>query len=279
MTYGRSFGAIALFLLGSSSAMAGVVVNSTYTKLDTKEASPATTYIDTDRLKLVSQDVTVIFRGDTNRMWIIQPKDKTYTEMTAETMQQLGQRLAGAQAQLGAAQAQLQAQMAQMPPEQRAMMQQMLAGRGLGGLGGPGGTPPAPPQVSFVKSGGSKAVAGMRCDNYSKTSNGEKQADLCIAPASAAGITAGDLQVFERIGQFIQPIASSPLVPRMDYTEMTEMTKAIGFSGFPVESTMYLQGRPNLQQTVNKIERTTIPAGTYDLPAGLTKRDMPGMPR
>jgi hypothetical protein len=87
------------------------------------------------------------------------------------------------------------------------------------------------------------------------------------------------LQVFERIGQFIQPIASSPLVPRMDYTEMTRDDQGNRLCRFPVESTMYLQGRPNLQQTVNKIERTTIPAGTYDLPAGLTKRDMPGMPR
>ena len=273
MRYGRFFGAMALFLLGSSSAMAGVVVTSTYTKLDTKETSPSTIYIDNDRLKLVSQDVTVIFRADTNRMWIIQPKDKTYTEMTAEMMQQMGGQLAGAQAQLGAAQAQLQAQLAQMPPEQRAMMQQMLAGRGLGGAAA---APPAPPQISFAKAGGGKAIAGIRCDTYSKSANGQKQADMCIAPVASAGISAGDLQVFERLAAFVQPIASSPMVPRVGYLDWNEMTKAIGFAGFPLENVMYLGGQPSLQQTVNKIEHTAIPAGTYDLPAGLSKREMPG---
>jgi hypothetical protein len=276
MRYSHLWGAIGLFLLGSSSAMAGVVVTSTYTKLDTKETSPSTLYIDNDRVKLVSQDVTVIFRADTNRMWIIQPKDNTYTEMTAEAMQQMGGQLAGAQAQLGAAQAQLQASLAQMPPQQRAMMEQMLAGRGLGAPPGAGG-PPAPPQISFVKTGGGKAVAGIRCDTYSKSMNGQKQSDVCVAPVSSAGLTAGDVQVFERLAQFVQPIASSPMVPRMGYLDWNEMTKAIGFAGFPLESVIYIGGQPNLQQTVNKIERTTIPAGTYDLPAGLSKRELPGL--
>ena len=45
MRYGRFFGAMTLFLLGSSSAMAGVVVTATYTKLDTRQASPMSVYI------------------------------------------------------------------------------------------------------------------------------------------------------------------------------------------------------------------------------------------
>jgi len=279
MRYGRLWGAIGLFLLGSSSAMAGVVVTSTYTKLDTKETSPSTLYVDTDRVKLVSQDVTVIFRADTNRMWIIRPGEKVYTELTPETMQQLSGQLAGAQGQLGAAQAQLQARLAQLPPEQRAMMQQMLAARGLGGAAGASAAPAAPPQISFAKAGGGKAIAGIRCDAYSKTMNGQKQSDLCVAPVASAGMTAGDLQVFERLADFIQPIASSPLVPRMGYFDWNEMNKAIGFAGFPLESVIYIGGQPNLQQTVNKIEHATIPAGTYDLPAGLSKRELPGGPR
>jgi hypothetical protein len=254
--------------------MAGVVVTSTYTKLDTKETSPSTMYIDNDRLKLVAQDVTVIFRADTNRLWIIRPGEKVYTEMTPETMQQLAGQLAGAQSQLGAAQAQLQARLAQLPPDQRAMMQQMLAGRGLGGAGV---APAAPPQVSFAKAGAGKAIAGMRCETYSKSVNGQKQVDMCIAPIATAGVTAGDLQAFERLAAFVQPIAASPLVPRTGYLDWNDMTKAIGFAGFPLENVMYLGGQPSLQQTVNKIEHTSIPTGTYDLPAGLSKRELAGL--
>ena len=279
MQHGRFFGAMALFLLGSSSAMAGVVVTATYTKLDTRQASPMTVYIDTDKLKVVTPDTTMIFRGDTNRMWVVMPEQRSYTEMTAETMQQMGGQMAGAQAQLGAAQAQLQAQLAQMPPEQRAMMQQMLAGRGIPGLGGPPGAGSAPPQVSFAKAGGGKTVGSWNCENYSKTMNGQKEEDLCIAPLTTAGITAADVQVFEKFSAFMQPILSSPMVPKMSYMSWNDMNKAVGFAGMPLDTTTYLQGRPSIQQTVNKIERTAIPAGTYDLPAGLTKRDIPGMGR
>jgi hypothetical protein len=277
MQYGRFFGATALFLLGSSTAMAGVVVTSTQTKLDTKQASPMTVYVDSDRLKVITPDTTMIFRGDTNRMWVIMPQQRSYMEMTPETMQQMSGQLAGAQAQLSAAQAQLQAQMAQMPPQQRAMMEQMLAGRGLGGPPGAGAS--APPQISFAKAGGSKTVGSWNCDNYSKTVNGQKEEDLCIAPISAAGITAADLQVFDKFSTFMQPILSSPIVPKMDYMSWNDMNKAVGFPGLPLDTTVYIQGRPSMQQTVNKIERTTIPAGTYDLPAGFTKREMPGAPR
>jgi len=270
---------MALFLLGSSSAMAGVVVTATYTKLDTRQASPMTVYIDTDKLKVVTPDTTMIFRGDTNRMWVLMPEQRSYMEMTPETMQQMSGQLAGAQAQLSAAQAQMQAQLAQIPPEQRAMMQQMLAGRGIPGLGGPPGAGSAPPQISFAKAGGGKTVGSWNCENYSKTVNGQKEEDLCIAPVTATGITAADVQVFDKFSNFMQPILSSPMVPKMSYMSWNDMNKAVGFAGMPLDSTTYLQGRPSIQQTVSKIERTAIPAETYDLPAGFTKRDMPGLGR
>jgi hypothetical protein len=40
---------------------------------------------------------------------------------------------------------------------------------------------------------------------------------------------------------------------------------------------MYSGGRPNMQQTVNKAERTAIPASTYELPSGFTKQDISTM--
>lgn len=156
MRYGRILGAMGAFLLGSSSAMAGVVVTSTYTKLDVHQTNPMTIYADSDRLKVVTPEATVIYRGDTNRMWVIMPQQRSYMEMTPETLQQL----AGAQNQLAAAQSALQERLAQMPPQQRAMMEQMLAGHGLGGLSALAGAPSSgTPQIAFAKVGGGKTVA------------------------------------------------------------------------------------------------------------------------
>jgi hypothetical protein len=272
MRHNLALGVTVLVLGLSGNALAGVVVTSTETRLDSHEASPMTVYVEADRLKVVTPKDTMIFRGDLNRMWMIDPQRRSYTEMTPEFLQQMSGQMAGAQAQLGAASAQLQARLAQMPPEQRAMMEKMMAGRGLGGA--PGG-PPAPPQISFVKAGGSKTVSQWSCDIYRKTVNGRQEEELCIAPVGRAGLTVADFQVLDRMSAFIAPVMSSPMVPHSDYMNWNEMNKAIGFQGVPLETITYSQGQPNLQATVNKIERTTIPANTFDLPAGLTKRDIP----
>jgi hypothetical protein len=265
-------GVMVLVLGTSSAAMAGVVVTSTQTKFDTHEVSQTAIYVEPDRLKVVTPERVVVFRGDMNRLWVIDTQRRSYSEMTPESMQAMGSRMAGAQAQMGAAAAQLQERMAQMPPEQRAMMMQMLAGRGLGN-----GAPPAPPQVAYTRAGGSKTIASWRCDVYKKTVNGQQEEDVCITPISSAGLTANDFAVLDRISQFMAPMMSSPMMPRVDYLSLNEMNKAVGFQGMPLDTTMYEQGKPTSQSTVVKLERTTIPANTFDLPAGLTKRDI-GMP-
>src|SRR5580700_10156389 len=135
MRHGLSWGVAGLVIGWCGSALAGVVVTATQTKLDTKQVSTSTAYIDADHLKIVSPDYIVIFRGDLNRLWSIDAQKRTYTEMTAETMQQMAGQMAGASAQLAAAMAQMQAQLSKLPPEQRAQMEAMMAGRGgFGGL-------------------------------------------------------------------------------------------------------------------------------------------------
>ena len=96
MRYSEFLGGF-LLLLGTVPATAGVVVTATQTNLSTHQASPVTAYIEADRLKVIMPDVTVIYRGDLNRMWAIQNGRGTYNEITAETMQQMGTQLAGAQ--------------------------------------------------------------------------------------------------------------------------------------------------------------------------------------
>jgi hypothetical protein len=275
MRYGLFLGGL-LALLGVHESVAGVVVTGTQTNLSTRQTNPLTAYIEADRLKVVMPDVTVIYRGDLNRMWAIQNGRQTYNEITAETMQQMGSQLASAQSQMAAAQAQLQAGLAQMSPEQRAMIERMLAGRGIGaaGLGGP----PGPPQVAYTRSG-VKAVSGWACDQFRKTVNGAQQEDLCVARLTATGLRADDFQVLDRVSAFVQPIASSPLMPQTDLLGWTEMTRAIGYQGIPIETVIYGGGAPASQQTVSKIERTAIPANAFDLPTGLTKQDLSGIAR
>jgi hypothetical protein len=278
MRHSLSLGLAGLVFGWCGSALAGVVVTSTQTDLDTKKVNPSTAYIDTDRMKIITPDNIIIFRGDLNRVWVIEPEKRTFVEMTPEIMQQMAGQVAGASAQMAAAMAQMQAEMAKLPPEQRAQMEAMMAGRGgLAGLAGGRGGPPAAPQVSYTRAGGSKTVAGWSCDQYRKTVNGRQEEDICIARITATGFSQADFQVFERFSNFMSPMTSQQGVPKNDFMSWNEMNKAIGFQGVPLDTLMYSGGRPNMQQTVNKAERTAIPASTYELPSGLTKQDLGAM--
>lgn len=278
MRHGLSWGVAGLFVGWWGSALAGVVVTSTQTDLDTKKVETSTAYVDSDRMKFVDRDNIMIFRGDLNRVWMIEPQKRSYMEWTPETMQQMAGQMAGANAQMAAAMAQMQAQMAKLPPEQRAQMEAMMAGRGgLAGLAGGRGAAPAAPQVSYIRAGGSKTVAGWPCDQYRKTVNGQQEADMCIARITATGFSNADFQVFERFSTFMAPLMSQPGVPKNDIMNWNDMSKAVGFQAVPLDTVTYVGGKPEHQQTVNKAERAAIPASTYELPSGLTKQDIGAM--
>jgi hypothetical protein len=277
MRFGLALGVSVLVSACAGSAMAGVVVASTHTNLDTHQADSTSIYVEADRIKVVTPEHTMIYRADLNRVWVIEPQRRSYMEMTPETMQRMAGQMAGATAQMGAAQAQMQARLAQLPPEQRAQIEALMAGRGLGGPpGARAGGPPAPPQIAYIKAGNSKTVGNWRCDVYRKTTNGEREEDVCLAPITAAGLSAADFQVLDRLSTFMAPMMSSPMMPRTDYMGWNAMNKAVGFQAVPLDTVTYVGGKPDAQETVTKIDRTTIPASTFELPAGLSKQEMGG---
>lgn len=261
-------------------AMAGVVVSVTDVELADNKPTATTVYLDNDRMKVVNGNDTMIYRGDLKRMWTIDANDHTYTEITPDTIQQMKGQLAQAQSQAQQRfanmspeqRAQMEAAMAQLPPEQRARMQAMMGGAG----GGPGGPPAAPPaeKINYVKAGGGKSVGSWRCDSYAKTVNGKKEEDLCIAPIGAVGLNQGDFKVLDSVSGMFGDL-SGQAARRNDYMGLDAMNKAIGFQGVPLETISYSSdGKPERRNTVNKIDRTNIPASTFDLPPGFTKKEM-----
>jgi hypothetical protein len=249
----------------SSTASAGVVITSTQVNVATKEESTIGGFIEADRLKIVTPGTTVIFRGDLQRTWVIAAATSSYVEITPEVVTAFAARLAAAQTPGSAEQQRLQERLAKLPPEQRALAEQQLRALGPGAAGG---------LVTYAKSAQTKTIASGRCEVYGKTVNGQKQEELCIAPISALGLSDADFRVLALFATFMGPLATSPVAPRADYFNWADMNKAIGFSGIPLESTLLNNGQPALQDTMQKIERVDIAADAFDLPAGLTKREL-----
>jgi hypothetical protein len=258
--------AVSMLAAMSSSAFAGVVITSTHMDTASKQASPISAFIEADRLKIVTPESTVIFRGDLRRTWVI-TAGSTYVEITPEIVSGFAQRIAAAQTPGSPEQVRLQERLAKLPPQQRAIAEQQLRSMSGG----------ATEQASYAKTGPAKAVSAGRCEIYGKTVGGQKQEELCIAPISAVGLTDADFRALDLFAAFMGPIATSPIAPRADYLNWTTMNKAIGFSGIPLEATLFSGGRPAMLDTMQKIERVTIPADSFDLPAGLTKRELTGL--
>ena len=255
--------AATMLAAASSSAFAGVVITSTQVNLATNDESPITGFIEADRLKIVTPSTTVIFRNDLKRTWVIATGASTYVEITPEVVSASAARLAAAQTPGSPEQQRLQERLAKLPPQQRAIAEQQLRALGAG-----------PGQVGYAKTGQMKAVSAGRCEVYGKTVNGQKQEELCIAPISALGLADGDFRVLELFAGFMGPLGNSPVAPRADYFDWTEMNRAIGFSGIPLESTLLSNGQPGLKDTMQKVERANIATDAFDLPSGLTKREL-----
>jgi len=260
---------VAAFLLAaaSSSAFAGVVITSTQVNLASKDESQISGFIETDRFKIVTPQNTVIFRDDLKKAWVI--GGTSYVEITPEIVSTFAARITAAQTPGSPEQVRLQERLAKLPPQQRALAEQQLKGLGAGASAGQ--------QVAYAKSGQTKTVGAWRCDLFDKSVTGQKQEELCIAPISALGLNDADFRALDLFTAFMGPIATSPMAPRADYFNWAAMNKAIGFSGVPLQATLLSNGSPSLQDTMQKVERVSIPADAFDLPPGLTKRELTGL--
>jgi hypothetical protein len=160
--------------------------------------------------------------------------------------------------------------LSQLPPDQREQLQSLLNGFV---------PPPSPagasvPRPVFAKTGGSKTVAGYNCDLYRKTLNGQQQGEFCVSPATSAGFDPAEFHVMDRFSEFAGPLMSSHLVPHLDDMDWGGMNHALGFSAIPFDVIAYDHGKPDIEQTVTKVERAPIPADLFELPMGFSKQDL-----
>jgi len=61
----------------------------------------------------------------------------------------------------------------------------------------------------------------------------------------------------------------------MASADFDSLKKAVGYDGFPIQTTQASPGgQGQFVSTLQSVEHKDAPAGTFDIPAGYTKRDM-----
>jgi len=265
MTPAHTLAAIAAAAIGFAGAPAaaadGVLIAQKITSGD--KTTTLQTQLEKTRMRAETDQngrkMLVVFDGSAGIFRSIDEQNKTYTEMTRADVERISSQMSGAMAQM-------QQQLQNLPPEQRARVEAMMqGGRGMvGAMAGP------PPEYKKV---GTDTVGKWRCDKYEGTKNGEKSSEICTVDPSALGFTPSDFEVAKQLAEFFAKM----MPPGMDSLFRVGAPGPNGFSGIPVRSVTFKGGTPQSTTEVTDVSRQNFPDELFAVPAGYTKREMPGM--
>jgi hypothetical protein len=174
--------------------------------------------------------------------------------------------------QMDGAMAQMQQQLAAMPAAQRAMVEQMMQGRGMPGM--PGMPSAAPPKVDYKQTGSDK-VGQWACTKYEGTVGGQKTMEICTVDPKEFGLTPADFAVAQQLADFLKTL----LPDVADRMLVNGTAQSQGFSGVPVRQTSFRNGAVESMTETTEFRRETLPASTFETPAGFRKEAIPGMGR
>ena len=251
-----------LTALGSSVLATAFVVSAqgpgiTIVQQETRDGKTTTTQMQMDKMHMRAEaggTTVMVFDGEAQVMRVIQMDRKTYTEMSKAQMEEMSQKMAQAMEQLK-----------NLPPEQRAMMEKMMArgGRAMAGMS-------APAPISY-RASGADTVGKWSCTKYVGMRGQEKVAELCTVDPTALGLAVSDFDVMKHFAEFMKS-----LVPQMaEQISVIGSEANQGYSGFPVRRTTFASGQTQSVSELKEIARGAIPATAWQAPAGFKREGPP----
>jgi hypothetical protein len=252
--------------LFATSAFAGVHIENTSRDIKTKapQGNIQTMLVQNGMLRMNHATGAVILKGSS--LIMIDDKRQQYREMTKEDMKKMAD-------QAGAAMKRMQEQMKNMKPEQRAMMEKMMGNKIPGGMGAMGGAdkPDVWEAKNLNKTGN---VEGRTCQVWNMSRNGALFEELCVVPYSS-------LPGKENLDKVFKDMAAAFADLGKASPNANETAKAFAqINGYPVRTRFYEgDGKFRPTETVlTKWVEESIPASTFEVPAGYKKMEMPTMP-
>ncbi|MCC6711772.1 MAG: hypothetical protein IT344_00270 [Candidatus Dadabacteria bacterium] len=263
----RLVSSFAVALLFTASAYADVVF-----EIEQKELNPESTgqikgkvkgsdlrmdmYEDGGKL-----DGSMIYKGASKEMIMIDHDDKTFVVLDEATMSALA-------AQLGQMMSQMEEQLKSLPPDQREQMKQMM------GMGG-GGDYVEP----VLKKTGKGEVNGVACEKYDVLKGAERVREYCVTPWSS--IEGGQemmnlmMQMADSMDKMMKSfsIPGSPVGSQVEFEENV-FSQLRELNGFPVETIDFDDGEKESVSTFSSSKKTTVDASEFAPPSDYTKQSM-----
>lgn len=251
-----------VLLLLSQSAYAGAVMDMVIMDASGQEVGRAKIYAQSNRIRMDElggehSDVSMIYLGD--RLLYVDHDEKSYMVLDEAMMSDVS-------AQLNEAMAQLEKELAGMPPEQRAMLEEMMKGQ----LQDLMPTESAPVPAPRIESRGSGKWQSYDCKEYAIFDGDEKIQEVCAAELD--GIAGADeaMQAFASMGEYIVKMAESMPMMSGQFNPGELMDE---FDGFPVHTMDYENGELVTQSSLESISEKDLPPEMFAAPEGYRQQD------
>ncbi|MGH7598340.1 MAG: DUF4412 domain-containing protein, partial [bacterium] len=254
-------------LASSLTAGTGVVIVSTQTTTAKPEDKMTNkTYVDSDRMRMEAQAMggtqIVIFRQDKGLFWIIDQKGKTYMEITKQDFQQM-------KAKMNEAKTMIDEQTKHLTPEQKQMMEKMMQSRGM-----PAMQPAGAAKITYKKAASGEKVNQWVCARYEGYREDKKIKEVWTTDWKSLGLTPESFKVMKDLSEFFAEFAKD-MASSFDKIGSEEWEKQQGYTGIPVKTLSYMDGKLRAATEVTEVKQESLAAALFDLPTGLTKKEMP----
>jgi len=242
-------------ILWTFRSSAGVLMVNASTSSDRPDAQVTSkVFIDKDRVRLEQgNDQIALFRQDKGVFWMIDLKNKTYTEISRQDLQKM-------KSQMDEASRQVEEQMKNLPPDQRQMMEQMMAGK----------MSKKAPQISYRKVAAGETVSQWVCDKYEGTREGNKQSDVWTTDWKNLGLQPEDFNALKEMGEFFQELARG----QDSFYQVGDQADEHHYAGVPIKTIGYAGDRIANTQELKQISSQDLDASLFDLPSGYAKQDL-----
>jgi hypothetical protein len=250
---------------------AGVLIEETTQPLSGQgTATTVRIHLDQDRARIESEaggrPHVIIYRADRQTMYMINPAEKSYREMTNQDLEKMG-------GQISQMQKMMEEKMKNMPPEQRQMMEQIMKQR-MGGAGMPAAQQP---QTVYQKVASGETVNQWTADKYEGLRAGRKEMEVWTTGWNEFGVTQSDFRVFQDLGEYFKKL-SPQMNDDMFRIGSAQAESQQGYSGVPVRRIFYRNGSPYQKSEVTRVTRQDFERILFEPPDGFRKETMPAMP-
>ncbi len=248
----------------AGAASAGVYIETEERDVKTGRAGATQKiYLQAEKARFEAPGETIaILQADT--LSVLDPAEKSYVVLDRAAMERMGSQVNGAMALANAT-------LAKLPPEQRAMLEQMLKEQI------PGAPVGKPVEMKVVDTGRSETVDGRSCRVWEVRLDGVLDQQHCVVPFDSLP---GDEDVrgaFERMGRFFESMQAA--LPAYAAAAATEFDSLARLGGFPVLTRDFERGKPTGNETrVETWREESVPASMFEVPPGYRKRDLAAEP-